>query len=62
MSYDEAGKTFKYKIKPVDVKVLPVTTHPSFMTVKAVKRRFAGDLERGFLSRLVIHTTGGFKS
>jgi len=26
MSYDEAGKTFKHKIKQVDVKVLPVTT------------------------------------
>ncbi len=35
MSYDEAGKTFKYKIKQVDIKVLPVTTYSSFMTVKA---------------------------
>ncbi len=34
MSYDEAGKTFKYKIKQVDVKVLPVTTYSSFITVK----------------------------
>jgi hypothetical protein len=34
MSYDEAGKTFKYKIKQVDVKVLPVTGYTAFMTVK----------------------------
>jgi hypothetical protein len=32
--YDEAGMSFKYRITKVDVKVLPVTTYSSFMTVK----------------------------
>jgi hypothetical protein len=33
LSYDEGGMTYKYKIKKVDVKVLPVTTYSAFLTV-----------------------------
>lgn len=35
LSYDDGGMTYKYKIKKVDVKVLPVTTYSAFITVAA---------------------------
>lgn len=34
LNYDAAAMTYKYKIAKVDVKVLPVTTYSSFITVK----------------------------
>ncbi|MBA3495241.1 MAG: SRPBCC family protein [Gammaproteobacteria bacterium] len=34
LTYDETAMTFKYKIKKVDLKVLPVTSYSAFMTVK----------------------------
>lgn len=34
LSYDAQAMTFKYKIKKVDPKVLPVTTYSSFMSIK----------------------------
>ena len=34
LNYDAEKMTYKYKISKVDVKVLPVTTYSSFLTVK----------------------------
>jgi hypothetical protein len=34
-TYDAGNMTYKYRITQVDVKVLPVTTYSSFITVKA---------------------------
>ena len=34
MSYDDAGRTYHYEIKEVDVKVLPVTNYTSWLTVR----------------------------
>jgi carbon monoxide dehydrogenase subunit G len=52
MKYDEANMTFKYKITKVDVKVLPVTTYSSFMTVapegSGSKVSWNGGFYRGF--------------
>ena len=34
LSYDDAGRTYHYGIKEVDVKVLPVTNYTSWLTVR----------------------------
>jgi hypothetical protein len=34
LSYDDAGRTYHYEIKEVDVKVLPVTNYSSWLTVR----------------------------
>ena len=53
LTYDEAAMTFKYKIKKVDPKVLPVTSYSSFMSVRPNNKggsivSWNGDFCRGY--------------